>query len=83
MMPPQKTALDQMIAAREIATQADVQKFEHALKTDILRLEAKIEETKRELHIGLTNAKNEMLKWLMGLIVAQTALIVAVLAYVK
>ncbi len=57
----QKAALDEMVAAKELATQAD-----------ILRLENKME----------TN-KHEILKWMIATMVAQTALIVAVIAFLK
>lgn len=57
----QKAALDEMVAAKELATQAD-----------ILRLENKME----------TN-KHEILKWVMGMLVAQTALILSVIAFIK
>ena len=61
----QKTALDEMVAAKEIAT-----------KMDILQV-------KMELTEKIETTKHETIRWLIGLLVAQTALIVAVLAYVK
>lgn len=57
----QKAALDEMVAAKELATQAD-----------ILRLENKMEAN-----------KHEILKWTITTVVAQTALIVAVIAFFK
>ena len=33
--------------------------------------------TKRDLYIALSDTKHELLKWMMGMMVAQTALIVA------
>lgn len=57
----QKTALDEMVATKELAT-----------KADILLLENKIEAS-----------KHEILKWTMGMLLAQTALIVAVIAFIK
>lgn len=39
--------------------------------------------TKHDLYIGLANLRNELLRWVLGFLTAQTALIVAVLAYVK
>ena len=56
-----KPALDEMLAAKELATQAD-----------ILRLENKMEAN-----------KHEILKWTITTVVAQTALIVAVIAFLK
>lgn len=56
-----KPALDKMLAAKELATQAD-----------ILRLENKMEAN-----------KHEILKWTITTVIAQTALIVAVIAFLK
>ena len=56
-----KAALDEMVAAKELATQAD-----------ILRLENKMEAN-----------KHEILKWMIATMVAQTAPIVAVIAFLK
>lgn len=57
----QKTALDEMLAAKELATQAD-----------IFRLEAKMEAN-----------KHEILKWLIGSLFAQTALLASLFAYIN
>ncbi|WP_298068735.1 hypothetical protein [uncultured Mailhella sp.] len=61
MAKAQKAALEEMVAARELATQAD-----------ILRLENRMEAN-----------KHEILKWVMGMLVTQTALIVAVITMLK
>lgn len=61
----QKNALDEMIAVRELAT-----------KSDILRLEAKME-AKMEAN------KHEILKWVITTMIAQTALVVAAIAFVR
>ena len=61
----QKVALDEMVAAKEVAT-----------KMDLLQV-------KMELTEKIEATKHETIRWLIGLLVAQTALIVAVLAYVK
>ena len=61
MAKAQKAALEEMVAAKELATQAD-----------ILRLENRME-----------NNKHEILKWVMGMLVAQTALIVAVITMLR
>lgn len=57
----QKAALDEMVMAKELATQ-----------TDILRLENKMEAN-----------KHEILKWIIGMLIAQTALLVAVISFAK
>lgn len=61
----QKIAFEEMLAARELATQADILRLEH-------KLENKIEAN-----------KHEILKWMIGTMLAQTALIVAVIAFLK
>jgi len=57
----QKAALDEMVMAKELATQAD-----------ILRLENKMEAN-----------KHEILKWIIGMLIAQTALLVSVISFAK
>ncbi|MBE6442005.1 MAG: hypothetical protein E7022_06690 [Desulfovibrio desulfuricans] len=61
----QKKALDQMVAAKELATKMDL-------------LQAKM-----ELAEKMDAIKHDTIRWLIGIAFAQTALIVAVLAYVK
>lgn len=39
--------------------------------------------TKNDLKTTLAETKHEILKWLMGMMVAQTALLVAVIAFIK
>lgn len=50
----QRNAMQQMIAAQELATKNDLQE-----------------------------AKHELLKWMMGMPLAQTALLIAVIAFIK
>lgn len=57
----QKLAIDEMLAVKEVATQAD-----------ILRLENRLESN-----------KHEILKWMIGAMVAQTGLLVAIFAFIK
>lgn len=61
MAKAQKAAIDEILAVKELATQAD-----------ILRLENKIE-----------NNKHEILKWMISAMVAQTALLIAIFAFLK
>lgn len=39
--------------------------------------------TKHDLDLALATLKHDLLRWMLGFLTAQTALIVAVLAYVK
>ena len=54
----QKAALDEMVAAKELAT-------------------------KHDLYVALAETRHEILKWITGLLVAQTAMLVAVIAFIK
>lgn len=54
----QKAALDEMVAAKELAT-------------------------KHDLYVALAETRHEILKWITGLLVAQTAMLVAVTAFIK
>ncbi|MBQ3060112.1 MAG: hypothetical protein IJD16_07350 [Desulfovibrio sp.] len=61
----QKNALDEMVAAKELATKMDVLQVE-------MRLSHKLEAN-----------KHEILKWMTGMLIAQTAMLVAVIAFIK
>ncbi len=39
--------------------------------------------TKDDLHLALANLRNELLRWIVGFLVAQSALLVAVFSYTK
>ena len=46
-------------------------------------VEAKELATRKDLYVALAETKHELLKWMMGMIVAQTAMLIAVVAFVK
>lgn len=52
---------------------------ELATKSDIQDLRNEIHVVRTELKEEIANTKHEILKWMMGMVVAQTALIVAVI----
>ena len=54
----QKTTIDEMVAAKELAT-------------------------KHDLHMALAEQKHEILKWMMGMLLTQSALLIAVIAFLK
>ncbi len=54
----QKTAMDEVIAAKELVTKADLVE-------------------------SLANQKVELIKWMVSLVAAQTALLIAVMAFIK
>ena len=57
---------------QELATKGDVRELE-------LRLEGKIETTKAELQKEIEVAKNETIKWMVGLALAQLAMMAGIL----
>lgn len=63
------TALQEENARKELATKMDIVQAEMSIKTEL------IERTE--------NSKHEVLKWTITTVVAQTALIVAVIAFLK
>ena len=54
----QKVAIEEMVAAKELAS-------------------------KHDLYLALSEQKHELLKWIMGLLLAQSALLIAVIAFLK
>lgn len=54
----QKTAIDEMVAAKELAT-------------------------KHDLYVALAENRHELLKWMTGMFVTQSALLIAVIAFIK
>jgi len=55
-----------------------------AVKTDLAAMEHRIlSATKKDLEIGLVKTKHEILRWMAGGFIAQTALLVAVMALLK
>ena len=39
--------------------------------------------TKHDLHLALANLRNELLRWILGFLVAQSAFFIAALSYLK
>jgi len=64
---------------KELATKGDVQDVR--LEIQDVRLE--IQDVRNELKAEIADTKHEILKWMMGMLVAQTALIAAVIAFIK
>lgn len=54
----QKTAIDEMVAAKELAA-------------------------KHDLYVALAENRHELLKWMTGMFVTQSALLIAVIAFIK
>lgn len=74
---PDEQAKVQAVTFREFtAIQEENARKELATKMDVMQTEMRLAEK-------MENSKHEILKWMMGMLVAQTALIVAVLAFIK
>lgn len=71
----------QASAFREFTTfQEENARRELATKMDVLQAEMRI---KTELMERIENSKHEVLKWTIATVIAQTALIVAVIAFLR
>ena len=78
---PDEQAKVQAAAFREFTDiQEENARKELATKMDVIQAEMRI---KTELIERIENSKHEVLKWTVATIVAQTALIVAVIAFIK
>lgn len=69
-------ALRDMTATQELGTRKDLAEA----KTN---LEKSLAETKADLQKQIAEAKHELLKWLIGMITTQTALLVGIIAYMR
>lgn len=61
---------------KELATKGDLRETELRLQKEILELENRLDKR-------IENSKHEMLKWMIGAMIAQTALLVAIFAFLK
>ncbi|GHT90003.1 hypothetical protein AGMMS49545_02050 [Betaproteobacteria bacterium] len=59
------------VHSKQLATQGDVEK----VRVEIEKIRAEIERVRAEV----ANTKGELIKWVMGLLVGQTALIIGVI----
>lgn len=65
----QRKAIHDIIATQELATKND--------------LKISLAETKAELSERIAESKHEVFKWMMAMLLAQTGLIIAVIAFIK
>ena len=89
--------LKDAFAATELATRSDVRDVRDELKGDIQDVRTEIQDVRNGLKTEIQDVRNEVLrlenrmeankhevlKWVIGTMVAQTALIVAVMAFLK
>ena len=66
------TAIQDENARRELATKGDI----HALRLEMKEMEMRLAEK-------VESGKHEVLKWLIGLLLTQSALLVAIFAFMK
>jgi len=71
--------LFRQLIENNLATKTDVAKVEAALKLDIAGVEQKIEQLRIELKSDIINAKYELIKWVMPVMLAQVGMIAAVI----
>ncbi len=80
----QKTAealADEQIRLIEsnLATKKDIEELRAATKHDIAEIHQKIENLRAEMHRKLAETKADLLKWIIGLMIAQAGVIVALI----
>jgi hypothetical protein len=64
---------------RDLATKADLQE----VRNDLIERIAKTDNSIANVRVEMQAMKSEMIKWMMGGFVAQTALLMAILAFLK
>ena len=62
---------------------ADIEKVRAELKADIERVKADIAKVKAELELKIERTKAELIKWIMGMLIAQSAVIVGLMQILK
>jgi hypothetical protein len=60
-----------------LATKQDIKEIELKLQKEIKEVEKEIKETELRLELKIAQAKNEILKWVAGFLLAQTGVIAA------
>jgi hypothetical protein len=68
---------------QDLATKADVQLSTALLRNEISGVRTELKEDNANLRISLANTKNELLRWTITALVAQTALIATIMALLK
>ncbi|MFN3077478.1 MAG: hypothetical protein ABT940_11460 [Alphaproteobacteria bacterium] len=70
---------DTHAAVGELAEKRDIER----VKRDIERLEAKIDTVRSDMRTEIANAKNEILRWMIPLFLAQMGLLVGLLVKLR
>jgi uncharacterized protein YdhG (YjbR/CyaY superfamily) len=80
-----KEIIDNNLATKkDIAeVKADIERVRAELKADIERVKADIERVRAELKVDIAKVKADIIKWIMGMLIAQSAVIVGLLQILK
>ena len=62
---------------------ADLEKVKVELKADIARVKVDIERVRAELKADIAKVKADIIKWIMGMLIAQSAVIVGLMQILK
>ena len=65
----------------ELATKADLREVETGLRHEMGDLRHEISDLRKDMDVKLVNLKFELLKWMIGLAVAQAGLIIGLLKF--
>jgi len=78
-------AIQESHEAADLATKADLREYESAIRGDLEKLEIglrhEIGDLRKDMDVKLVNLKFELLKWLIGIAIAQTALLIGLLKF--
>ncbi len=70
------------VKQEQTATREDILKLDAKTEAAIHKLDAKIDDGIHKLDIKLTDTKTELIQWMFGLLMAQSALLLTVMRYI-
>ncbi len=70
-------------ARKELATKGDVQDLKVVLRSEMQDIRSEMQDIRSELKNDIQESKHEVLKWIMAMFLAQTAMLIAVIAFIK
>lgn len=68
---------------KELATKGDIQDVRNELKQDIQNLRNELKQDIQDVRNEMAETKHEILKWMATAMIAQTALLVGIIAFLK
>ena len=72
-------AFKTMITTQQLATKQDISE----VKQDVLLVREELKTVKHELEKDISEVKHEIFKWMVTAMIAQTALLVGIIAFLK